>query len=213
MRNVLGLLLLLLSVAACDDGRQPEATVTEKVDLQAALADTTRQGRRPAPTRASLADAEGQVFDHPEAGFSIYWPAGCRQVREQESRGATALAEREVILNCVRPDLAFSVRYLRQAHDQAGNPPHPRFVVALVEQQLHRKAMRTVRQRTLEAASVQGVDVHAEGRDSRKWAWMRALLVGTDVYLLMVIGEDPDLFERPEVSDFFNSFNLDSVDE
>lgn len=193
----LGILALFLT--ACGDDQQQQA---DRPTPTRTVADTTA-----AP--ATPPEVPGQVRHYPEGGFSIYWPAGCDRITISESARETRRAEREVIFSCVGPEVSYSVRKLEMAHDIQGNPAHPRLVVSLIEEQLNVKTMRTVRQRPLEQGSIQGVDVHAEGRDTRQRAWFRGLLVGPDVYLFMVIGEAPDLFERAETQDFLNSFQLD----
>lgn len=198
------MLLALLVSCGQDDARQTSAQAQAQTRTEDG---STHSAPRPTPTKA-----EGHVMQHPEAGFSIYWPAGCERLNQKESDGPTRLAEREVITSCVRSDLGFTVRLLDRAHDVNGEAPHPRLVVSLIEQQLDRKKLRTVRQRPLESGGVQGVEVQAEGRDSQQRAWLRGFLVGTDIYLLMVVGEAEDIFERAEVQDFFYSFDIDGQD-
>lgn len=195
------LILMTVLLAACggggDDGQASAARTP---------ADTV------ATTAADAADApvvRGRVRSHPEGDFSIYWPAGCDRITVTESNGETRRAEREVIFSCKGTEVSYSVRKLEMAHDAQGNPAHPRLVVSLIEEQMNRKILRTVRQRPLEMGAIQGVDVHAEGQDTRQRVWFRGLLVGHDVFLFMVIGEVPDLFERPETWQFLDSFQLD----
>ncbi|MEZ4388841.1 MAG: hypothetical protein R3D98_14955 [Candidatus Krumholzibacteriia bacterium] len=201
------LLVPLLLLVACGGQRDPaKGTPGRSAAADTAAVDSVAI----APVvPAELIPAEGSVRHNPEGGFSVYWPDGCERLTQSESGGATRVAEREVVVTCRRSDVALSVRCLKLAHDVEGNPPHPRLVVSLIEQQLHRKKLRTVRQRPLEAGAVQGVEVQAEGQDSKQRAWFRGLLVGHDVYLLMAIGEAPDLFDRGDIADFFASFRPD----
>lgn len=164
----------------------------------------------PAPAPGVRLSQEGRVRQHADLGYSVYWPDGCGRVSEQTSSGSTGYAEREAIVTCRAPDVAYSIRSFYRAHDQQGNPAHPQFVTSLIEQQLDRKRLQTVRQRPLDAGQMQGVDVHAVGRADETRAWFRGLLVGTDVHLLMVIGETDDVFTSAEAQDFVYSFNLDS---
>jgi hypothetical protein len=194
------LVILALILAACGDDQQQAQRQTPA----RTAADTTA-----APVASAAPDVPGQVRHHPEGGFSIYWPAGCNRITISESGRQTRRAEREAIFSCVGPDASYSVRKLEMAHDVHGDPAHPRLVVSLIEEQLNVKTMRIVRQRPLEQGAIQGVDVHAEGKDTRQRAWYRGLLVGHDIFLFMVIGEAPDLFERAETQDFLNSFQLD----
>jgi len=195
------LILMMVLLAACGGGGDDERARAAR-----APDDTVATTMADAP---DAPEVPGQVRNHPEGGFSIYWPEGCDRITISESARRTRRAEREVIFSCVGPEVSYSVRKLEMANDAHGNPAHPRLVVSLIEEQLNLKNMRTVRQRPLDSGTIQGVDVHAEGQDTRQRAWFRGLLVGHDVFLFMVIGEAPDLFEHVEVRDFLNSFQLD----
>lgn len=198
-------IVLAVLLAACGDGRDDERPrdASTPADTMAAAPAA------PTPREPEASSAPGQVTHQPEGGFSIYWPASCDRIIIKESDGATLRAEREVAYNCGGPEVLFSVRKMEMAHDAHGNPAHPRLVVSLIEEQLNLRTMRMVRQRPLDTGVIQGVDVHAEGKDTRQRAWYRGLLVGHDVFLFTIIGEAPDLFERADVQEFLNSFQLD----
>lgn len=188
-------------------GGSDEATDATDTTMREPVPATSDTTVAEAATEAT-ADLAGRVRRHPEAGLSIYWPGGCDRVLLSESDGQTRHAAREVILSCQLEGIAYSVRYLELARDAQGDPAHPRFVVALIEEQLSRKSLRTLRQRPLADGAIQGVDVQAEAQDRRQFAWYRGLLVGTDVYLLLALGDSEDLFTDPETRDFFYSLDL-----
>lgn len=202
------LLAALLLAAGCGDqdaGDQDADDATGARDA-AAAADT-------AATAGSAPDIieRGFVSNHADAGFRVYWPGGCGRIKEQVSDGATRRAHREFIYTCMRDGddgRAVSVRVLHDARDVNGAPPSPPFVVALVEEQMARFKVRTRQQRPLEAAGVRGVEVQATDPGGAGELWMRGLLVGVDVHLLMAWSENGGLFDDPEIADFFASFRL-----
>jgi len=175
--------------------------------MSGAGADT---GAGPATSAPELA---GRDVHHREAGFRIFWPAGFGAVRKQDSGGPTRDAQREFIFTCDRDGLrgsGFSVRCLRHAHGEEGAAPGARTVVALVEEVLDRFQVRAVRQRPLESGPVQGVEVQAGEPAAAGEVWIRGLLVGTDIYLLLAWDRAGNLFEDPAAEAFFASFRLDA---
>jgi hypothetical protein len=153
----------------------------------------------------------GYGQDHAEAGFHVFWPSGCAGVKEQVSARPTEYAQREWVYTCTHPDdLRHGVRVLRmqEASDEHGNPPHPRFVVGLVQDHLALFSVRVIRQRPLEFGGFQGVDVHGQEPDGAGEVWVRGLLLGTDVFILMAWNRAGGVFENPEIHRFFDSFRL-----
>lgn len=160
------------------------------------------------PAQKATLQQDGYESIHENAGFTIFWPSGCGRVTEQSSSRPTNRAEQEFILTCKRGGSGYSVRCLEIAHDAHGDPAHPQLVVSLIERQLARMKLRTVRQRPLEADGMQGIEVQAESPDSSKEVWMRGLLIGPNIYLLLAWNDDGGLFEDPESRDFFVSFRV-----
>jgi hypothetical protein len=204
--GVVSLLALLLMAGCGDGGGGDDAGVREAAEAReaAAVADTA------APADPAIIE-RGFVSNHAEAGFRVYWPGGCGRIKEQVSDGATRRAHREFIYTCLRDGdngRAVSVRVLHDAQDAGGAPPSPPFVVALVAEQVTRYKLRIRNQRPLEAGGIQGVEVQAVEPGGAGELWMRGLLVGVDVYLLMAWSEAGGLFDDPEIADFFASFRL-----
>jgi hypothetical protein len=204
--SLLGVLTALVLVAACGDDRQADAEAEPRPRAEAApaVADTT-----PDPGAGLRLQQFGQLRTFPEAGFRVYWPSGCGQFSEQISDRATRRAEREFIYNCDRDGNkvhGVGVRVFQNAHDAEGNPPHPRLVTELIERQLRKSGTRILRQRPLEGEGMQGVDVQSGEVGGSGEVWIRGLLVGTDIFLLMAWDQRGGLFEDIEVVDFFASF-------
>ncbi len=221
---VAGLLVagLALLVGCGDDGHtdRPAAqeatsgaadTAAAAVDPDTVMIDAAADtASAAAPSTPPLA---GREVHHREAGFRIFWPAGFGEVRKQDSGGPTRDAQREFIFTCDRDGLrgsGFSVRCLRHAHGEEGAAPGARSVVGLVEEVLERFQVRAVRQRPLQDGPVQGVEVQAGEPAASGEVWIRGLLVGTDIYLLLAWDRAGNLFEAPGAAAFFASFRLDA---
>lgn len=194
-----------LSLVGCgdDQGSDRAAETAKETEVTPAAVDSI-----PAPDNTTLVDG-GQVRTHANAGFSIYWPAGCGRLRESLSEGTTDHAAMEQIYNCEpSPGLGFSVRHYHRAQTRDGLPASPLFVVDLVEHQMKRYGVRPKRQRPLEGGPIQGVEVQGVDPAGSGEVWIRGLLVGTDVFVLTAWSNQGDLFENVEAADFFHSFQV-----
>jgi len=206
----------LLAVAACGGGGDDQAGRAPVGGGAPGTAAATTAGTAPADTAAAVAtpppaDPEALLRVYAEAGFRVYWPAGCERINEQMSNGPTRQAAREFIYTCDRDGAkgeGASIRCLRGAHDRDDLPAQPPLVVEIVEAQLRKFGARPVRQRPLESPGVQGVEVQAVQPDRPGEIWLRGLLAGTDVYVLMAWNKSGGLFEDPEVVNFFASFRI-----
>lgn len=149
--------------------------------------------------------------EYPEAGFEIFWPTGCATITQQISQGPTTRAAQEWFYSCSpEPDRrrGASVLRLRSARAEQNSPPHPRFVVDLVKHHLEMFSVRIVRQRAFEQDGMQGVDVHASELAGEGEVWVRGLLIGTDVFVLMAWNRAGNLFDDPEIQRFITSLRL-----
>ncbi|MBD3222230.1 hypothetical protein GF314_13415 [bacterium] len=191
---------------AASGGRTDTTAAGTAADTVAMAAADTVPAR---PSPGAIAALPGRVQDHPEASFSIYWPGGCDRILQSTSAGETSLAASEIYFECDLDTVSYTVHFFDEAHDVNGDPAHPRLVVSMIEERLAAGEMHTLRQRPLEAGGVQGIDVHAEARGGETFAWFRALLVGSDIYLIQVEAGGEWIFERAEPRDFVFSFQLD----
>jgi hypothetical protein len=166
-----------------------------------------QSGGPPGATRIA-----GREVHHQEAGFRIFWPAGHGEVQEQDSGERTVYAAREFIYTIEsggRHGSGYSVRVMRHARGRGERAPDARRVVQHIEMTLKRFQVRTARQRPLEQGAVQGVEVQAIQPGGPGEVWMRGLLVGTDIYLLLAWDREGGVFEDPAAEAFFASFRLD----
>jgi len=195
LRALPSVLIGLLLVVACGGG---DDTV-----------DTERDTSTAADTAAA---APRLVRHHHDAGFRVYWPNGCDKLNEQVSDHATRRAEREFIFTCDQDGKllkGLSIRVLQQAHGRGGTPPDAPLVVSMIEDQLRRFGVQTVRQRPLQSPGSEGMDVQAADPNSPGELWIRGLLYGEDIYLLMAWSGESGVFEDPETANFFASFRVD----
>jgi len=198
--------MCLALLAACGGGGQEDVDETESV---AALAEADTVAK-PAPTTPELMK-EGYLRTFAEAGFTVFWPSGCGGLSEQISSGPTRRAKQEFIYTCDRDGsmgMGVSIRVLHDAHDPDGAPPTPEFVAEMVKDQLQNSGTTILRQRPLQADGIEGVDLHAGEPGGAGEVWMRGLLSGSDVFILMAFGKSGGLFTDPEFVDFFASFRI-----
>ncbi len=199
---IVGLAALLAGMSGCGEGERP-ARQEATVDTTTAVVDTV------AAASGMQLKTEGFERQHAEAGFQVYWPSGCGKISEKSSNGATERAAQEFIYTCDRdgaPGRGVLVRCLRQAHDADGFAANPRTVVAMIERQLRKTGVQTQRQRPLKADGIEGVEVQATEPEGAGQVWIRGFLVGGDIYILEAWNQAGGLFEDPEVTDFFWSF-------
>lgn len=213
-------LTCLVALAACGGGAEDDAARNAGTTENAGTTDTATAtesiavdttGAAAAETTAPKLATEGYLNRFIEADFRVYLPSGCGGLSEQISNGATPRAEREYIYVCDRDGAMGSgvrIRVYKHAHDEDGAPPHPRLVTELVENHLRSSGTRILRQRPLSAAGIQGVDVQAGEDGGPGETWVRGLLVGEDVFILLAWDKEGGLFENPEIADFFASFRV-----
>lgn len=218
---------LAAALAACGGGEGGRQTPDEDAGTDAAA-------RRPAPfeelaagdlpldgwtvrdtTHEDPADpdrsAAGGPSIYPEAGCSIRWPAGCGRIGRKVSDGATDRAAREFIFaaDCRQAEgWRANLHVLRDAHTAQGDPPHPRFVVAIIEERIRDLGARIQRQRPLSDAALQGVEVQAVQRGGEGELWIRGFLAGTDVFVLMVWSPAGGVLRSEAAREFLDSLQL-----
>ena len=159
----------------------------------------------------STLDQNSYRMAYTQAGFAIVWPSGCAAVTEQISDGPTHRAAREYFYSSSHEQdrrHGVSVLRLQRAQAERGRAPHPRFVVELVEQHLALFSVKIVRQRPLQLDIAEGVDVHAVEPVGRGEVWVRGLLVGTDVFVLMAWNRAGGVFEDAQMQQFMDSLEL-----
>ncbi|HOX27311.1 MAG TPA: hypothetical protein PLL30_16340 [Candidatus Krumholzibacteria bacterium] len=209
MREAIRLLAVaaLWSFAGCGGGR----------DAVPGASDSS-QAARSAPDTAAVASARALadtalVRIHGDAGFRVCWPPAFGEVHEQVSNGPTRRAEREYIYTCDVDGIfgaGASIRCMKRAHDRDGQAAHPLLVTELIKAQLERFSVVVERQRALDSGAIQGVDVQAGDLHGPGELWIRGLLAGTDIYLLMAWKAGGGLYDDPEIANFFASFRLET---
>ncbi len=220
-----------LALGACGKGEGPRqqgaVEARGRAAPESALAAAPDTVGRPSPapgdTTAAAApgvrlsssggdlSAEAYVAEYDEAGAGVTWPSGCEGVSERVSDGPTDQALREFIYSCQRHapgSQKLTLRVLRRAHTEDGRPPHPRFVVSLIEEQLAQLGAKPQRQRPLETAGIQGIEVQGVEPFGAGEVWLLGVLAGTDVYLLMAWDRAGGLFLDPEIETFFGSLRI-----
>lgn len=206
----------LLLTAGCK-GEGPKGQPPVDTRFRAAAAPTDRAAAMTAQFDSALAeqgirlDNTGHLVTQAAAGFEIYWPSGCGQLRAGEPDVVDPDATQEFIYSCDRfkkLGTGCSVYVLQNGRTEDGGPPSPAMVVERVEDFLTRYEVRAERQRPLSAPGIEGVDVQAVEPAGRGEVWVRGLLAGTHVYILAAWNKEGGLFEDAEVRDFFASFRL-----
>ncbi len=148
---------------------------------------------------------------HSAAGFEVYWPTGCGQLRTGEPEVVDPTARQEFHYACDRfnkEGRGCSVYVIQNAQDENGGPPTPAMVVHHVTEVLKHYGVRPERQRPLQAPGFEGVEVQAVQPASKGEVWVRGLLAGPNVYVLTAWSNDGGLFADTETKDFFASFRL-----
>ncbi len=212
MRAVIAItgLICLAMLAACSGGGQEESAAEEPVETLAE-ANLTTAVDTVAESSPAMPEVkkDGYLRTLDEAGFTVFWPSGCGGLKEQTSSGSTRRAKREFIYTCDRDGAmgaGVSIRVFRDAHDPDGAPPTAEMVAEMVKVQLQKSGTSVIRQRHLQADGIEGVDVQAGEPDGAGEVWMRGLLSGSDVFILMAFDKSGGLFTDPEFVNFFASF-------
>lgn len=209
--------LLLLTTAACGDGGTGSGQASSS--QPAPVPATTPPSRETLPSQLdSVLAAQGihlnqagRLARHAAAGFEVFWPSGCGQLRSGEPEIVDPDRRQEFQYACDRFDeqgRGCSIYVLQNGTDENGGPPSPPMVVEQVEAVLEHYGVRSQRQRPLEAPGIEGVEVQAVQPTGKGEVWVRGLLAGPNIYLLTAWNMDGGLFTDPETVDFFASFRL-----
>ena len=204
-------LVFLALLTACGGNEDQNA---DQATIQSMAADSAADSAAAPvvePTNAPELKQEGFQRTLTEAGFSVFWPSGCASLKEQISDGPTRLATQEFIYTCDRNgtlSAGVSIRALRGARGSDGGAPQVQQVTEVVKKQLQNSGTRILRQRPLAAGGSEGVDVHAVEQDGSAEIWIRGILNGDDIFLLMAWDDRGGLFQDVEVVDFFASFRV-----
>jgi hypothetical protein len=213
-------LLALLAAGACGNGGRNDAPVerTER-PLPAPVREKPRTVDQ---TRATQLDSAltaqglrlneaGHPATYAAAGFEVFWPSGCGQLRTGEPGVLYDGARQEFRYACDRfkqDGHGCSVYVVQNGRDEGGGPPSPTMVVHMVEEALTQYSVRAERQRPLKAAGIEGVEVHAVQPGGPGEVWVRGLLAGPTIYVLTAWNTQGGLFDDAEIQDFFASFRL-----
>ena len=202
--------LLIGAVAGCgDDGGQTRrggdahpGTAAGRPVARADRGETT--GLQ--PTRG--------LREHGEAGFAVAWPAACAQLMERQDQPADPDEPglfRQFSYTCDDPEFegrGCAVYAMRNVRTADGGPPDPSWVVDKVEDVLREFGVRAERQRPLSRGAVEGVEVQAVRPGEPGEVWVRGLLTGPDVYILVAWNRKGGCFDDIEMQEFFASFRL-----
>jgi hypothetical protein len=215
-------LLVLIAIGACGDGGRggtnaDQAESSPPVPVPVPSSRPQRDETMVSQLDSALAaqgihiNEAGRVARHPAAGFEVYWPSGCGRLRTGEPEIVDPDRQQEFQYACDRFDQqgrGCSVYVLQNGRDENGGPPSPTMVVKHVEAVLEHYGVRAQRQRPLDAAGIEGVEVQAVQPAGKGEVWVRGLLVGPSVYVLTAWNTEGELFDDPEAIDFFASFRL-----
>jgi len=149
-----------------------------------------------------------------EGKFEVIWPPGCGKIRNRtKAANPDAPIEEQVvetaILFCDRAGYKeegcqVSAHLNRTGPD--GGPPTPDLVIAMANEILDSFQVNVVEQRPLRLNMIEGVEVRAVDFDEVGEVWMRALLVGSRIYVLTAWKRNGQLFNDPAYYRFFESF-------
>jgi hypothetical protein len=213
-------LLVLLALGACGDGGRNDAPVERAERPLPApnrdLPPTADQARATQLDSALAAQGlrlneAGHQASYAAAGFEVFWPSGCGQLRTGEPTVLHDGTRQEFRYACDRNQKVghgCAVYVVQNGKDESGGPPSPPMVVHMVEDALRQYAVRAERQRPLTLAGIEGVEVQAVQPGGPGEVWVRGLLAGPTIYVLTAWNVDGGLFDDVEIRDFFASFRL-----
>lgn len=158
-------------------------------------------------------------IDHssPEGRFHTTFPTGCAKLHTRMNTAADGSADvevRVVIVNCDRAKAAnegcLVHARLGAARGLKGKAAAD-VVLAEVDKMLQAYSVNPVRQTPVrrdfgEHGVVEGLDVQARPAGGAGDVWIRGLLLGEDVYVLVAWRAAGGLFEDPEYGVFFEAF-------
>lgn len=171
-------------------------------------------------TNAATPITEAYTYRCGRGGFKTRLPAGCGAVRENWSEphpDADPLTALEIIhIFCDQhgeQGSGVSVSAIFNERNAAGDPAGPAEVMARVEEQLSKYAVRVVQQSPLrkelsDGRHFEGMDVLAQDVKGPGRVWVRGLLQGPDIYILSGWNKAGGVWTEKEFQDFFNEFGL-----
>lgn len=187
----------------------------------------TVKAAKPQPTKP--APAAGQAFDSlpdsknpidytsPEGRFQVTFPAGCARLRTRTNVRPDMgkdVTSQIVFITCDRANAkneGCSVSsMLGLARDLKGQAAADR-VLAEVTRQLEGYGVNPISQTPMRRdfgkyGVVEGIDIQAQGANGAGDFWIRGLLAGDDIYMVMAWKAAGGLWTAPEYVRFFDSF-------
>lgn len=152
--------------------------------------------------------------------FKTMLPRGCGTVRENWSQPhpdadpVTAIEITHIFCDqWGKKGAGVSVSAIFNERKDDGTPAGPPEVMARVEEQLSRYHVKVVEQKPIRRARedgrvFEGLDVKAEDVEGQGRVWVRGLLQGADIYVLVGWNREGGLWTDPEFQAFFNEFDL-----
>jgi hypothetical protein len=195
---VVWIVLLLVTLAACERGDQRQKTESE------ATADTLS---------ATVTPGEDEYYQK-EGNFQIAWPSGCNRLRIRTLPRPTAddpdhLAYAHIFCNregYSSEGCAVTV-YFDQESD-FGGPAGPPQVIELVKQLMEHFGVEAVRQQPVYRDDIAGILVHCREPNDTGRVWIEGFLLGSDAYLVSAWQGEGNLFSDPDYVQFFESFKV-----
>ncbi len=156
-------------------------------------------------------------------GFWVKMPSGCGVVHKAFNEIPEDADPRTTVdiahMYCNQNDAKVSgcaVSAIFNQRNAEGGPPGPAEVAARVDAQLASFGGRVVHQNQLQrelpdGRVLEGIDVYVQREVDMGEIWVRGLMEGGDIYVLVAWDHAGGLFADPEYQEFFNSFIL--IDE
>lgn len=177
---------------------------------------------RPAPasgqTLGGLPDSKNPIpYKSPDGRFQVTFPSGCARLRTRTNAQpdkATEVVSQVVFTTCDRANVKNEgcsvIAMLGYARDVKGQAAADR-VLAEVTRQLEGYGVKPVRQTPMRRdfgarGVVEGIDIQAQGPDGSGDFWIRGLLLGDDIYIVMAWKASGGLWTDPVYAQFFDTF-------
>jgi hypothetical protein len=191
----------LILLSGCQKGEQSSVQFTEEIG--------TNSGGHFQQNEA------GEIlYTSSLGGFEVVLPPGCEKVQvntrdDPDSRDPNRFAM--VYVYCDRegyPEEGCSVQVHFNLRDQFGGPPTPDVVMDWVKKVMSSFQVQMVAQRPIRRGPLEGIQVYCREANNPGEVWVEGLLFGEMVYVLAAWRAAGNLFELPEISRFFESFQL-----
>lgn len=177
---------------------------------------------RPAPasgqTLGGLPDSKNPIpYKSPDGRFQVTFPSGCARLRTRTNAQpdkATEVVSQVVFTTCDRANVQNEgcavnsmIGWAREAKGQEAADR----VLAEVTRQLEGYGVKPVKQTPLRRdfgarGVVEGIDIQAQPTGGAGDFWIRGLLLGDDIYIVMAWKASGGLWTDPAYLEFFDSF-------